>query len=312
MTISVALCTYNGEKFIREQLDSILDQTKKADEIIVCDDGSTDSTLSILEEYQNKFPDVIKISRNERNLRSVKNFEKAIALCTKELIFLSDQDDIWERNKIQQYSDYLEKHAEISVVCSNGFIINTGSQKLDQYTVWDVPAFLKEKKYEVNYGEIISFVSNIATGASMAIRKDFIKSILPFPEVKGFHHDEWIALIAANQNKFGFLDDKLFSYRYHEDQQVGGVFVEKNEQEKNALLEKFQVNTDAKSTKAKLSFLKRLKRREKKLQEVYLFTHHTAIQEYLQIIQIKKTEATQQLRSHNFSLFILYKLLGKI
>ena len=72
---SVALCTYNGEKYLRDQIDSILDQSLKVDEIVVCDDGSTDKTLSILAEYENKFPEIFKIHINEKNLRSVKNFE---------------------------------------------------------------------------------------------------------------------------------------------------------------------------------------------------------------------------------------------
>lgn len=85
--ISVALCTYNGEKFIHQQIDSILNQSLKVDEIVVCDDGSTDETQNILAKYQNKYPSIFKIHINEKNLRSVKNFEKAISLCSGEIIF---------------------------------------------------------------------------------------------------------------------------------------------------------------------------------------------------------------------------------
>ena len=91
MKTSVALCTYNGEKYLREQLDSILNQTSAVDEIIVCDDRSTDNTVCILEEYQSKFPNLFFIYINEANLNSTKNFQKALNLCQNEVVFLSDQ-----------------------------------------------------------------------------------------------------------------------------------------------------------------------------------------------------------------------------
>jgi glycosyltransferase involved in cell wall biosynthesis len=100
VNISVAICTYNGEKFLKQQLDSILLQTVCVNEIIICDDISTDSTIEILEAYQNKYPSLIKIFRNEKTLMTVKNFEKAITLTTGDIIFLADQDDIWCLNKV--------------------------------------------------------------------------------------------------------------------------------------------------------------------------------------------------------------------
>ena len=87
MKTSVALCTFNGEKYLRKQLDSILEQTVAVDEIVVCDDLSTDATLSILNQYKETFPNIFKIHANEKNLRSVKNFEKAISLCENEIVF---------------------------------------------------------------------------------------------------------------------------------------------------------------------------------------------------------------------------------
>ncbi|GAA4148929.1 glycosyltransferase [Chryseobacterium ginsenosidimutans] len=312
MKISIALCTYNGEKFIREQIDSILKQTQKVSEIVICDDGSVDSTIEILQNYKNRYPEIFKIHINKKNLKSVKNFEKAIALCTGDIIFLSDQDDIWEREKVKTYCHFIENHSDISVICSNGFIINENSKKIDQYTIWDIPKFFKEKNEIVNYYEIIAFISNIATGASMAIRREFIENILPIPEIEGFHHDEWIALIAAYENKFAMIDDKLFSYRFHENQQVGGVFVEKNDFSKKDLLKKFYSQEYSKNPSVKLSFLKRLKRRERKLKEVYLSTDNKIFNSILLNIQAKRNEITEELKSDNFILFVLYKILGKI
>ena len=105
MKLSVAMCTYNGAEFIEEQLISILNQTVKIDEIIICDDCSTDDTLEILQKIIEQNNSVITIFRNEVNLRSNKNFEKALSLCTGDYIFFSDQDDIWKKNKVQKFID---------------------------------------------------------------------------------------------------------------------------------------------------------------------------------------------------------------
>ncbi|GAA5100086.1 hypothetical protein GCM10023210_38190 [Chryseobacterium ginsengisoli] len=312
MTTSVALCTYNGGKFLKQQIDSILSQTLKVNEIIVCDDGSTDSTVEILNTYKKQYPDIFKIYINEKNLRSAKNFEKAISLCNNDIIFLSDQDDVWASEKVKTYCEFMRNHPNISVLCSNGFIIDDQNKKLEKYTIWDIPGFFKEKKESVNYYETIAFTSNIATGASMSIKREFIPNILPIPEITGFHHDEWIALIAASKAQFEILDDKLFSYRFHENQQVGGVFVEKNNADKKKLLEKFYSDEYSKTSKTKLSFLKRLKRREKKLKEVYTSTNNKIFSDLLIAIDLKRNEITRELKSHNFILFLFYKILGKI
>ena len=236
MKVSVALCTYNGEKFLKAQIDSILFQTQKVDEIIVCDDKSSDSTIAILENYKFSNPDVFKIYKNEVNLRSVKNFEKAISLCTGDIIFLSDQDDIWVENKVEKYIEYFENHPTIDVLASNGYCIDENSTMHEKYSIWDVPQFLRENGIRVDYFAIIGALSNIATGASIAIRKTFVVKIIPFPEAKNYHHDEWIALVAAEKNNFELLNEKYWYYRIHNKQQVGGVFCAKKNKNKNKLV----------------------------------------------------------------------------
>ncbi|MFY1048345.1 glycosyltransferase family 2 protein [Chryseobacterium sp. GP-SGM7] len=240
--ISVALCTYNGEKFIHQQIDSILNQTLKVDEIVICDDGSKDNTSNILLEYQNKLPGVFKIYNNEQNLRSVKNFEKAISLCTGDIIFLSDQDDKWQTDKVETMLNYFLKNPQISVLATNGFALDGDDNTIERYSLWDVPRFLREKKINVDYFKIISNVSNIATGASMAIRKEYLEKILPFPILENFHHDEWIALVASSEKKFELLNEKLFYYREHSGQQVGGVFFDKTPEEKKNLVKFFDLS----------------------------------------------------------------------
>ena len=258
MKISVAMCTYNGEVFLEQQIDSILNQTMKVNEIVVCDDGSNDRTHLILEKYSLKFPNLFRIYKNEINLRSVKNFEKAISLCTGDYIFLSDQDDIWVNIKVNDYVTYFKQNIRIDVIASNGFCIDDDGKVKEKYAIWDVPEFLKERNINFKYYELILMVANIATGASMAFRKSVIQKILPIPIINGFHHDEWIAIISSIKNSFTLLNEKYFYYRIHSNQQLGGVFYNKTPKVKKELINNFDLNE-------KCYHFKDYKRRLKKL-----------------------------------------------
>ena len=235
MKTSVALCTYNGEKYLNQQIDSILKQSIKVDEIIVCDDGSLDSTLSILEQYQKKHPSLFKIFVNKENLRSMKNFEKAISLCNHDIIFLCDQDDLWIPEKVKIYLTYFNENPKIKVIASNGFAIDDHGKLLDVLTIWDIVGLVR-KLAEVDFFSIINLSLNFVTGATMAIRKDYLTKVLPFPMIDEYHHDEWIAMIASLHGQFAFIDDKTIYYRQHKQQQVGGVFYENTEKMKNNLI----------------------------------------------------------------------------
>jgi glycosyltransferase involved in cell wall biosynthesis len=241
MKLSVAMCTYNGETFIKEQIDSILNQILPIDEIIVCDDGSNDKTIEILNQYANEYPNIFKIFQNEINLRSVKNFEKAINLCSGDIIFLSDQDDIWTLNKTEEYINLFNKNPKLDVIASNGFCIDEKSNVQEKYAVWDVPEFLREKNLPIDYFRLITHVSNLATGASMAFRKTIVSEIMPFPVIENFHHDEWIAIISSRKRSFELLKEKYLYYRIHNNQQVGGVFYSKTEENKTMLTNIFDL-----------------------------------------------------------------------
>lgn len=304
---SVALCTYNGEKYIREQIDSILEQSLKVDEIVVCDDGSTDQTLNILSEYENKFPDIFKIHLNEKNLRSVKNFEKAISLCSGEIIFLSDQDDVWENNKVKIFSDFFEDNQNVDVVCSNGFIIDENSLQQNLYTVWDVPNFLSENKKEIDYFKIFATIGNFATGASMAIRKSFINQVLPFPTVEGLHHDEWIALVSSEQKNFAFINEKLFSYRIHSEQQVGGISYSKDKTSKEKLISRFDYDKRSQLFRDFKIKLRTLNDKERKFTAYLEKDSNEHAKRFLKEVQHEKLALYQKLKSEHFALFLFFK-----
>ncbi|MBW3524160.1 MULTISPECIES: glycosyltransferase family 2 protein [unclassified Chryseobacterium] len=304
---SVALCTYNGEKYIRGQIDSILDQSLKVDEIVVCDDGSTDKTLSILAEYENRFPDIFKIHINEKNLRSVKNFEKAISLCSGEIIFLSDQDDIWESEKVKFFNDFFDTNPSIDVLCSNGFIIDENNIQKSHYTVWDVPTFLRESKKEIDYFKIFAIIGNFATGASMAIRRSFVNKIIPFPTVEGLHHDEWIALVSAEQKKFAFINDKLISYRIHSAQQVGGISYSKDDASKEKLMSRFDHDKAPKTFRDFKIKLRTLNDKERKFSAYLENDPNENVNKFLKEVQHEKSALYQKLRSEHFILFLFFK-----
>lgn len=306
---SVALCTYNGEKYIRKQIDSILEQSLKVDEIVVCDDGSTDQTLSILAEYENKFPNIFRIHINEKNLRSVKNFEKAISLCSGEIIFLSDQDDIWESEKVKLFTNFFKINSNIDILCSNGFIIDENSVQKNQYTVWDVPQFLGESKKEIDYFKIFATIGNFATGASMAIRKSFVNKVLPFPTVEGLHHDEWMALVSSQHKSFAFLNEKLFSYRIHSEQQVGGICYSKDETSKEKLISRFDYDKSPKTFRDFKIKLRTLNDKERKLTAYLENNSNEIVNQFLKEVQQTKATLYQTLKAEHFSLFLFFKYL---
>ena len=305
MKTSVALCTFNGEKYLRKQLDSILEQTVAVDEIVICDDLSTDATLSILNQYKETFPNIFKIHANEKNLRSVKNFEKAISLCENEIVFLCDQDDMWIPEKVEVILNQFKISPELQVIATNAFIINDDEDMLNVSTIYDIPSkTTKEMK------EILFFHQNFCTGATMAVRKEFANCIMPFPPENLFHHDEWIALKASLKNQLLFLNDRLIKYRIHQNQLVGGVIF--SEQDLQKRLDKIELPAEEMNSKIIFSFLKKVKRKMLDIEKFRTIEHQQFFDLMLQELKAKKEEISL-IGHRKFKLLtFFYKLTGKI
>lgn len=223
MKLSVAMCTYNGEKYIKEQLESILHQNMSIDEIVVCDDGSNDETISIIEIIQKGNPNKISLYKNHVNLGSTKNFEKAISICTGDYIFLSDQDDIWKVNKVEEVIQHFLTHPSTEAVFTNGDLMNDKNEKISTHTLWDSVFFIENQlEKPINLLKLISSKRNMVTGATLCIKKETKEFILPFPDIKKYYHDEWIAIIIASRKKLDYITEELISYRIHSGQQIGG------------------------------------------------------------------------------------------
>lgn len=223
MKISVALCTYNGEKFLHKQIDSILNQTCKVNEIVVCDDCSTDSTLTILEEYKKNNPEIFQIHQNKVNLKSNKNFEKAIALCSGDYIFLSDQDDVWRNDKVEKTLVVFNQNPEAEGVFSNGTLINdVGEVIYKDNSLWDSFSFYESKiDQPIDLFDFLITHGNYLTGATLCIRKEVKNFCFPFMTMEDFLHDEWLSSILTKKRTLFYSTEKLISYRLHDSQQLG-------------------------------------------------------------------------------------------
>lgn len=317
MKTSVALCTYNGEKFLSQQLDSILNQTSPIDEIVVCDDCSTDSTISILRSYSEKNPGKFNIISNDHNLRSVKNFEKTISLCNNDIIFLCDQDDIWSPNKVEKILEIFEKKNNISAICTNGNIIDENSLNIDTIPVWDFPKLVEENGYIFDKYNILNLVDNFCTGATMAFRKKLIDQIIPIPLIDEMHHDRWIALVAVLHDELYFLDEKLISYRRHATQQVGSVFYENSTETKKSITNYFSIDKKNKNFKEYKKLLRRFNNAYKINKEnlsnnpAQQTFFNENLHELKRRFSIVKSEMKSKFPLQSFILFASDQLLGK-
>lgn len=223
MKISVALCTYNGAQHLSLQLESILNQMTPVHEMIICDDGSQDDTISIINSFQILHPGIIQLHQNEDNLGAKKNFEKALSLSTGDLIFLSDQDDIWLPHKVSATIDFFERNPAATVVFSNGNIINNQGEPIPS-TIWESLGFSQKLRDDIGPSKIFELlirINNMVTGAALCLRKEACSYLLPFYCPHHYWHDYWIALAAACKNGLYFLEDELILYRLHNNQQAG-------------------------------------------------------------------------------------------
>lgn len=222
--LSVALCTYNGETYIREQVESILSQTLPVNEIVVCDDGSTDNTLSIIESLRKGTNADIRIHRNETNLGVCANFQKAVNLCKGDIIFLSDQDDVWHNDKVEIIVNYFNHNRQKQVVFTDGQLIDGSGKAIFNGTLWKCFGVNDKclKQIENGLGMEIFAFENRATGATMAIRRGFeyTSSFSKFC-IDDILHDGALAMLALIDNRLGHIDKCLIDYRIHGNQECG-------------------------------------------------------------------------------------------
>lgn len=201
MKISIAMATYNGAKYLQEQLDSFILQSRLPDELVVCDDGSSDETVDILKEFASIASFTVRVICNKNNLGYTKNFEKALSLCSGDLIFLSDQDDVWFKNKLEVVEQVFVAEFALMVVINDQEIT-------DEYLRLTGNTIFSNTK-ALGYGN-----SWLSAGCCTAIRSDFRDLLLPFPSELG-SHDGWIHKVAIFLNVRKVIPDVLQLYRRH-------------------------------------------------------------------------------------------------
>ncbi len=223
MKISVALCTYNGEKFLEQQLDSIEQQTRKPDELVACDDCSHDRTFELLQEFAERATFPVKVIRNKKNLGSTKNFEQAISLCQGDVIALCDQDDVWKLQKLARLAEVLQAHPEAGYVFSDAELVDENLTPLG-HSLWESTGFQGEIRKLFIQGEQFRCFTrkHLVTGATMAFRASVGRLAMPFPAEGYWIHDGWIALVSSATGSLGVpVDEALIFYRQHSRQQIG-------------------------------------------------------------------------------------------
>lgn len=224
VTMSVALCTYNGARYLQEQLDSITAQTRPPDELVVCDDCSTDQTVDLIGNFAATAPFKVRLYRNEENLGSTKNFEKAIQLCTGDIIALSDQDDVWHPEKLRRFEKAFSSRPNVGMVFSDLEVVDENLKPLG-YTAWKSVRFTSLRRRLFSRHPLnILLKHNVVTGCAMAFRAEWRDVILPMPKlgtIDEVHHDYWIALMICSVSAAMSIDVPLVKYRQHEGQQLG-------------------------------------------------------------------------------------------
>lgn len=205
--VSIALATYNGEKYLVEQLDTLVNQTYKNVEIIVSDDGSTDGTIQILKNYAEKYSNFF-VYKNESVHGIKRNFENALKYCNGAYIAFSDQDDVWMLEKIEKLVGAIGNY---SLVYHDSLFVDETGKSLDKTFSTDLNCYS-------GYDARVFLFSNCVSGHALLIKKNVLLGSLPFPEAK--FHDWWLAFKATDNNGIKFINEILVHYRQHSDSET--------------------------------------------------------------------------------------------
>lgn len=231
--LSVALCTFEGARFLPKQLDSLVNQTCPFDELVACDDGSTDGTVDILADFARHSPSPVHLVCNPKRLGVVKNFEQAISLCSGELIALADQDDTWHVTKLECLLQALAEPG-VGLAFSDADVVDERSSPLG-YTMWQRVGFNKSEQERMVAGDGLGVLLKhfVVTGATLAFRANLRSLLLPLPPE--WPHDAWIASVAAAVTTLHPIDKPLVQYRQHGNNVVGGKRISVIEQGRHGL-----------------------------------------------------------------------------
>lgn len=238
-TTSVAICTYNGTRHFPIQWQSLLKQDQLPDEVVICDDQSTDGTPEMLHRLATQAPFAVRIIENPVRLGYNKNFEQALSACSGELIFICDQDDYWLPEKISTMTAYMQQHPEAQAAFCDAWVTDEHLEGR-QYRFWEWVRFDEKARWRWQSGDMMDIMldGNRVMGCATVIRRSLLEVALPFPAtVPGYIYDGWLGLVGATSNAIQFIDQPLQLYRTHVQQQVG--IREEEPKERIRLLDRF-------------------------------------------------------------------------
>ena len=215
--ISVAMCTYNGARYISEQLQSISQQTTPPDEVLICDDASADSTPELLAHFAANSPVPLRLIRNPVPLGCTRNFSQAIGLCRGDIIALADQDDVWKPNKLAVIAEAFSGNPGAQYVFSDADMVNEKGEHLG-FSLWHTVS-LEARRFSPARQLELLLKRNLVTGAAMGFRSSLRAVALPIPDA--WPHDYWIALLGSTLGHGVPIPEHLFLYRRHFGQKLG-------------------------------------------------------------------------------------------
>lgn len=215
--VDILLATYNGEKYLKEQLDSILNQTYSNFRLLISDDMSTDNTRKILDEFKEK-DNRIEVFLQKENHGVIENFEFLLKNVKSNYYMFSDQDDIWLKDKIEKSVKKIEEKKS-NLVYSNLEVVDKDLNTIYK-SYWKLKGIENKIKRYNNFDAL--YLNNFVTGCTIISRKDLIEKILPLPkDTKYILHDYWLALIVSQHGKITYIDEPLIRYRQHKDNKIG-------------------------------------------------------------------------------------------
>jgi glycosyltransferase involved in cell wall biosynthesis len=220
LRLSVALCTYNGEAYLGEQLESLLRQSRAPDELIVCDDASQDGSAAVVEAFARRVRWPVRLFVNDANVGATRNFERAIARCSGDVIALADQDDAWRPTKLERLERALAASPVMGAAFSDADVVDERLRPLG-YRLWEAVRFTAVERGRVDAGRAVDVLlrHNVVTGATLAFAAAHRDLILPIPALAV--HDEWTALLIAAVAPLIAIDEPLLAYRQHGGNQIG-------------------------------------------------------------------------------------------
>ena len=224
LTVSVALCTYNGERYLAQQLESITSQTRPPDELVVCDDGSSDRTPELLAEFASSAGFPVRLHQPEAApLGPARNFDRAISACAGDVIALCDQDDVWAPDRLQRIEAAFEDSPELALFFSDADLIDEHSRSRGR-RLWEALGITPGMWRRFSESDpadrvMMLFDGNLMTGATLAMRASWRDLVLPIPE--GWIHDAWIGMLLSATTDVRMSPERTIRYRLHPAQHTG-------------------------------------------------------------------------------------------